>query len=159
MDECECRITDYINTNHIQAEHLVFETSCHSVEEAAASANARMDEFVKNICVMADEKNLIVAIMPGERKLDMNKLASSICANKIRMAKSEEILLLTGYPAGGTPSFGYSARFFMDSSVIDKPIVFSGGGSRNSLIRVSPKEIVRINGATIADLVNESKGE
>lgn len=44
MDQYERKLMEFINKNKIQAEHLIFQTSCHSVEEAAASANAKPEE-------------------------------------------------------------------------------------------------------------------
>ncbi|GAH86790.1 unnamed protein product, partial [marine sediment metagenome] len=40
MDSYEEKIKKYIKDYHIKAEHLSFETSCHSVEEAARTVNA-----------------------------------------------------------------------------------------------------------------------
>ncbi|MBI5226977.1 YbaK/EbsC family protein [Candidatus Micrarchaeota archaeon] len=156
MNEYEEKLRAFINANSIDAQLLVFETSCHSVEEAARSAKATPEEFVKNICLVDDEnghKNeFIVAIIPGIRRVDVKKVGTILGSKRVRFADSEEILERTGYPAGGTPSFGYKARFFIDNLVMDKEVVYSGGGSQKALTKVSPKEIVRINNAIVEDL-------
>lgn len=155
MDEYGEKLSEYIKQHSINAEHLVFATSCHSVEEAAASANASIDQFVKNVCIINETDNsLMVCIVPGSKRLDMKKLSAilGVANKKLRMAKAEEILEKTGYPMGGTPSFGYSAKFFIDNEVMAKDIVYSGGGSQNALTKVSPLEIIRINNAARADL-------
>ena len=71
---------------------------------------------------------------------------------KLRMANANEILEKTNYPMGGTPSFGYNAKFFIDNEVLTKQVVYSGGGSQNSLTKISPSEMIRINNAIKADL-------
>ena len=153
MNEYEQKLLEFIKQNNVKAEHLVFETSCHSVEEAAASANAKPEDFVKNVCVINESNNeLIVCIVPGHKRLDLKKLAALVGSKKLRLANANEILEKTGYPMGGTPSFGYSARFFIDNEVFTKEIVYSGGGSQNALTKTSPNEIVKINNATKADL-------
>lgn len=155
MNPYEQKLVEFIRSNSIRAEHLVFQTSCHSVEEAAASAKAKPEDFVKNVCIINEEKDeLVVAIVPGAKRLDIRKLAAilGIGTKKLRLATPEEVLARTGYPAGGTPSFGYSARFFIDPEVMGKTVVYSGGGSPNALTKASPREIVRINRAAIADL-------
>lgn len=155
MNEYE-KLVDFIGQNNINAEHLIFQTSCHSVEEAALSANATPDQFVKNVCIIneANGNELIVCIVPGNKRLDMKKLAVIIGVpiKKLRFAISDEILQKTGYPMGGTPSFGYPARFFIDNGVLTKTIVYSGGGSQNALTKISPLEIIRVNCAEKADL-------
>ncbi|MEK6858196.1 MAG: YbaK/EbsC family protein, partial [Nanoarchaeota archaeon] len=69
-----------------------------------------------------------------------------------RLATPEEILEKTGYPCGGTPSFGYSAIFLIDSKVIEKEIVYSGGGSENSLVKISTKELQRVNDGRVVNI-------
>ncbi|MFH1785752.1 MAG: YbaK/EbsC family protein [Candidatus Micrarchaeota archaeon] len=154
MNEYESKLVNYITNNNITAEHLVFQTSCHSVEEAAASANATPEDFVKNVCIINETDNsLIVCIVPGHKKLDLKKLALKIETKKLRFANAEEILQKTGYPMGGTPSFGYAAIFFIDTSVMTKTIVYSGGGSQNALTKIAPLEIIRSNNAEQTDLI------
>ncbi len=154
MNQYEQKLAVFISTNKINAEFLVFETSCHSVKEAAASANASPDDFVKNICTIDANSELIVSIIPGKAKLDLKKV-SALVGSKVRFATSDEILAKTGYPAGGTPSFGYPARFFIDPAALVKPMVYSGGGSPNALTKVTPTEIIRINNATKTDLTRQ----
>jgi Cys-tRNA(Pro)/Cys-tRNA(Cys) deacylase len=63
----------------------------------------------------------------------------------VRMATPEEILAKTGYPCGGTPSFGYQATFLIDPRVMEKEIVYTGGGSESSLIKIATQELVQAN--------------
>ncbi|MGV8085195.1 MAG: aminoacyl-tRNA deacylase [Candidatus Bilamarchaeum sp.] len=151
MKEYEQKLLFFIKSNNINAQLLVFQTSCHSVEEAAASANVSIDQFVKNICTIDENGNLVVSIIAGSAKLDLKKV-SALVGSKVRFAKADEILEKTGYPAGGTPSFGYYAKFFIDKSVMEREIVYSGGGSQNALTKVSPKEILSTNQAILTDL-------
>ena len=62
-----------------------------------------------------------------------------------RIATPEDILQKTGYPCGGTPSFGYDATFLVDPRVMEKEIIYTGGGSENSLVRISSIELLRAN--------------
>ena len=64
----------------------------------------------------------------------------------------EEVLLNTGYICGGVPSFGYKARFLVDEKVLEKEVVYTGGGSENSLIKISVKELIRANNAKVAKI-------
>ncbi len=145
MNQYEEKLKQYIREKKINAEHLSFTHSCHSVEEAAKTANANSDAFVKNICLIDGNDNLIVAIVKGEDKVSTTNVAKALNIEKPRIAAPEEILIRTGYPCGGTPSFGYEAIFLIDPRVIEKEVVYSGGGSENSLIKITTKELEKAN--------------
>jgi prolyl-tRNA editing enzyme YbaK/EbsC (Cys-tRNA(Pro) deacylase) len=145
MDSYEEKIKKYIKDNNIKAEHLSFETSCHSVEEAARTVNASAEDLVKNICLVDKEGNLIVAIVKGEDRASTKKIGKALGIERPRTANPQEILEKTAFICGGVPSFGYPATFLIDPKVMEKKIVYSGGGSEKSLIKISPQELQKAN--------------
>ncbi len=152
-DPYEQRIRTYIAANQVQAEHLRFERSCHSVAEAAEAAGADPQDFVKNICMLTPDGRLVVAIVKGEDRASLSRVAEALgVEGKMRLATPDEILALSGYPCGGTPSFGFEALFIMDERIFEKTMVYTGGGSENSLIRASPHELRRANRGIIAHI-------
>ncbi len=152
MNNYEDKIKKYIQEHNIKAEHFVFEQSCHSVAEAAKAVNVDTRDFVKNICIIDSQGDIIVAIVKGEDKVDLNKITDLLKIQKPRMATANEILEKTKYPCGGTPSFGYKAIFLIDERVMDKEFVYSGGGSENSLIKISVKELQKSNNGKILNI-------
>lgn len=149
MDKPEEKLKKFIQDNDVRCSHLSFEQSCHSVEEAAKAANVKATGFVKNICMIDSQGNLIVAIVKGEDRASTSRVAKILNVAQVRIATPEEILDKAGYPCGGVPSFGYYAKFLIDPKVIEKEIVYSGGGSENSLIRIDPKELQKTNDGKI----------
>ena len=49
MDKYEQKLKQFIKENNIIAEHLSFEKSCHSVQDAINTTGANPNEFIKNI--------------------------------------------------------------------------------------------------------------
>lgn len=151
MIQYEKKLKEYIEKNNIQAEHIHFNESCHSVAEAALAASCSTDDLVKNICMISDGK-LIVAIVKGDDRVSTTLVGSVLSIEKPSIATPEDILRLTGYPCGGTPSFGYSAIFLIDSRVMEKDVVYTGGGSPNALVRIYTSELLKANNAKIAKI-------
>ena len=149
MNHHEEKLKKFLQDNNIQGEHLSFNQSCHSVEEAAQAANAKTDDFVKNICMFDSNDNLIVAIVKGEDRASTTQVGKALNIERPRTATPDEILQKTGYPCGGTPSFGYNAKFLIDPRVMEKEFVYTGGGSENSLIKISTKELQKANNGEI----------
>lgn len=150
MNEYYLKLKNYMLQENVAAEHLCFEVSCHSVAEAAVAASASPEDFVKNICMLDADENLIVAIVKGEDRASTSRVASVLNIERPRPATPEEILDRTGFPCGGTPSFGFSAKFLVDPRVIELEVVFTGGGSENSLVKISPDAILKLNSGEVA---------
>ncbi len=140
----------WIQQNGIDADVMRFDTSCHSVADAVAATGAGIEAIVKNLCMIADDGDLIVAILPGAERASTTRVGKALEMPPPRMATADEVLARSGYPAGGTPSFGFSARFVVDPQVMDRDIVYTGGGSDRALVRIAPSELLRANAATVA---------
>jgi len=141
--EYEEKLKQYIAGNNIKAEHLSFTRSCHSVAEAAEAAGVTPQDFVKNICLITADGKLVVAIVKGEDKASTTKVGQILGIERPVPANPEQMLEMTGYPCGGTPSFGYEAIFLVDERALEKEIVYTGGGSENSLVKISPQELLK----------------
>lgn len=146
----EERLRAWIDNHAIQAELVRFETSCHSVDDAVAATGVPVDAIVKNICMIGADGCLIVAILPGAARASTSRVGKALGQAPPRIATPEEAFGHSGYPVGGTPSFGYDATFLVDPRVLEQPMVYTGGGSDRALVRVTPDDLVRANGARIA---------
>ena len=145
-DRChEDTLRTYMRENHVPGEHLVFNQSTRSVAEAAQAAGVTPQDFVKNICMIDSNGTLIVGIVKGEDRVSTSRVAKLLGVADVRIATPDEILERTGYPCGGTPSYGYSARFLIDEKVLRKEFVYTGGGSVNSLVKIESADLVKAN--------------
>lgn len=149
MKQYEEKLKNFIEHNCIEAQQLVFNASCHSVQEAANAVGALPEDFVKNICMIDECNNLIVAVVNGKDRASTSRVGKVLNTRTPRTATETEVLEKTGYLCGGVPSFGYDAIFIIDPKVMEKESVFTGGGSPNSLVRISTKELQRVNNALI----------
>jgi Cys-tRNA(Pro)/Cys-tRNA(Cys) deacylase len=144
QNEYEEKLQKFISDNGIIGEYLVFQESCHSVEDAARALNTSPESIIKNICLVGEDK-FIVAILKGKDRVDRDLVARTLGLSKVKTAPPQEILDRSGYPCGGVPSFGFNAIFLIDPLVMEMDYVYSGGGSTTSLIKITPEEILRAN--------------
>ncbi|ABR47632.1 YbaK/prolyl-tRNA synthetase associated region [Alkaliphilus metalliredigens QYMF] len=149
MKQYEEKLKGYISESNIVAEQLVFENVCHSVEEAANTVGASPEDLVKNICMVDNNDNLIVAIVKGEDRASTKRVGKALNIEAPRTANEGEILEKTGFPCGGVPSFGYQATFIIDPKVMEKESIYTGGGSPHSLVRIASQELQRANNGLI----------
>ncbi len=151
MDEFARKLKNFLDERAIPGELLWFDSSCHSVAEAAASAKADPLDFVKNICMILPDGRLCVAIVKGEDRASTTAVAKVLgLAERPRTATPDELLEKTGYPCGGTPSFGFDAVFLVDGRVLERETVYTGGGSTQALVRIAVDDLLKANGAKVA---------
>jgi len=145
----EEKLKAFMKEKGIDGDHFTFSRSCHSVAEAAAAAGVAPEDFVKSICMVDGEERLIVAIVKGEDRASTSRVSKALNVSAVRTATPDEVFEKSGYPCGGTPSFGYPARFFVDPRVMEMEFVYMGGGSETSLVKIKPSEIVKGNGGEV----------
>ncbi len=152
MESFKEKIMIFARDNDVQGECLHFETSCHSAQEAADVAGADILDIVKNICYITENDDVVTAIVQGQEKVDKDKIKALLGGGDIRMATKDEVLLKTGYPTGGVPSFGYPALFLVDTKVLERQYVYTGGGDEYSLFKITPANLVRANNGRVVDI-------
>lgn len=146
----EAKLRACIADHSVDAELLLFEVSCHSVAEATEAAGVTAADIVKSICMICDDGTLVVGVVKGEDKVSRSRMGKALGVPMPRLATPDEILARTGYPCGGTPPFGFAARFVIDERVFERPVLLAGGGSETALLRMTPEAMGRANGAVIA---------
>ena len=146
------KLRRFLNEKNVDSELLEFKQSVHTVKEAADAANAKPEDFVKSITFVSEDR-VVVGIVLGNCRVDAGKVSLAAGVKKLKMATPSQIRSFSGFEAGGVPPFGFRASFIADRSVFEKNIVYAGGGSNRALVRISPNEMLRVNEAVVADIV------
>ncbi len=145
----EARLREHMRAQQVRAEHLTFEQSCHSVAEAALAADVTERDFVKTICLCSKSGRVVAIVVKGEDRANRQAAQQALGLGKLNIASPREMLERTGYPAGGTPPFGFDAVFLIDERVLEMPVVYAGGGSEKALTRIEPQELVQVSAGQV----------
>ncbi len=125
-----------------------------TVESAARSIGVDPSIVVKNV-VFTSGDEAVVVLCSGDKSVDRSKLSAALGRN-VRLASREEVLRLTGFPAGGVPPFGHrgevGVRVVADRSVLRFEEVVTSAGSPSSLIRIRTEDLLRLSGAEVLDV-------
>jgi Cys-tRNA(Pro)/Cys-tRNA(Cys) deacylase len=70
-----------------------------TVEEAAKERGIIKHEMVKSI-VVTDGKDVFLACVPGDKRLDLEKLKAYLKSGKLSLARAPDVLKFTGYEVG-----------------------------------------------------------
>lgn len=115
-----------------------------TVDDAARFLGVDKSRIVKTLIVTACSR-VYAAIIPGDKKLDMEKLASIVGCNP-RLARPSEVLEETGYPGGGVPPIALPShvKVIIDESLLNTDKVYGGGGRSGVLLEFNPRELVEL---------------
>ncbi len=125
-----------------------------SYGEAVADALGVDPRRVFKTLVAAVDGSPVVGIVPVASTMSLKKLARAAGGKKAKMADPHDAERLTGYVVGGISPFGRRRRLpvFCDRSAAEFDTMFVSGGRRGIQLEVAPDDLVRLTGATFADL-------
>jgi Cys-tRNA(Pro) deacylase len=122
-----------------------------TVEAAARQLGTSPERVIKTLVVVSEGGEPLIAIIPGDKKLDLSKL-SAVVGGGVRMAKAREVERFTGYSVGALPPVGHGLRTYVDKGVLKYERVVGGGGSTHTLIELRSEDLVKLTKAVISDI-------
>jgi Cys-tRNA(Pro) deacylase len=126
----------------------------HTSSRAADSLDIDLSEVAKTVVFVDEGRKPVLAIVRGSVKIRQGEFAKKVGARKLRLATRDEVLKLTGFPAGGVSPIGNRCheKIYMDRTLMEKEVVFAGGGSEKHILKVRPADVLRESGAVLMDI-------
>jgi len=120
--------------------------------EAAAALGAPPEHVFKTLVTKLDTKELVVAILPVHKSLDLKALAAAAGAKKADLADVTEAERTTGYVKGGISPLGQrkKLRTIIDESAETLERMFVSGGRRGLDLELQPADLMRLCNAVTA---------
>ncbi|MBU0953047.1 MAG: aminoacyl-tRNA deacylase [Nanoarchaeota archaeon] len=140
-------------------EHTIFELDQPvATVEDVAKAGFDPAQDVKTLVLVDEHNEPLLAIIPGPLRLDFKKLCAAAGVQQVSFCAPEATARLTGYSVGGVPPVGHQKqlRTFADPKILEHEWVVGGGGSRTTLLKISPKVILEATEAVIVDITHET---
>lgn len=149
-------LADFIRAQGLDAEIVSPGAPMPTVDAAAAALAVAPERIFKSILFQSKSGRCAMAIACGKARVDAKKLEALTGLTDLRLASPEVALAVTGYPAGGTPPVGHRERFpiVVDTRVAAQEWGWAGGGRKELMVRIRSADIVRLNGAKIADVTS-----
>ncbi len=152
------RLAAYLRQHGVDAEILYPGKSTATVAEAAAALGVHPRQIIKSLLFQGKDGTAVLVIARGATRVDRRKLTETTGLRQPQLAPPQLVLDLTGYPPGATPPIGHLTplKVVVDRAVLEEPVVYGGGGASDVMLRISPPEILRLTGATVADIASEA---
>ena len=149
-----------ISQRRIPAEIIEFATPLPTVELAAQAAGVGPEVIVKTLILHDGIGQYFAVVLAGDQRIDFNKVQQFVSAKKLKFAPHADVLSVTGFPAGGTPPFGFDRPLpiLVDGSVLQQPYVLAGGGKPELLVKIAPAVLVEAAQAKVGDFAQRPEG-
>ena len=108
----------------------------------------------KTIVVTREGKGKpILAVVPGDREVDLKALAQAVGEKKVHLPTQREAEKLTGLQAGGISPLALLNRGFqviLDASAVENSDIHISGGQRGLNLRLPTAGFISLTGAKLA---------
>jgi prolyl-tRNA editing enzyme YbaK/EbsC (Cys-tRNA(Pro) deacylase) len=136
--------------------HIVvrrFPEGTRTAEDAARAVGCAVGQIVKSLVFLADGRP-VLALVSGAHRVDPERLAAAIGAADVSRADGDQVRAATGFAIGGVPPLGHGAPLpiLMDRSLLAFDVVWAAAGRPDAVFAVTPADLQRASGATLADL-------
>ncbi len=150
------RVAAFLREAGAEARLEEFEAGTPTAEDAARAAGCTLGQIVKSIVVVCDGTP-VVALVPGDRRADLEKIARETGSSSVRIARPDEVRSATGVGPGAVAPFGLAGvkQVLVDRTLLSEDEVWVGGGSPSHMAVLRPPELVRLTRARPIDAVQE----
>jgi prolyl-tRNA editing enzyme YbaK/EbsC (Cys-tRNA(Pro) deacylase) len=150
------RVADFLRAAGAEARLEELSGDTGTAVEAANAAGCELSQIVKSLVLLCDG-DPVLALVPGDRRLDVEKARRAAAAATARLATADEVKQLTGFAPGSVAPFPLPAvpRVLIERTLLAHPAVWAGGGSSKHMVRLQPAELVRLTRATPMDVIEE----
>ena len=151
----------YLTQREIPFENLIFPPETEKGASNVADAlGFRPSQMVKTLIFETDKDERVLVMLGGDKNAVSGYLKKAIGSRNVKLASPETVVEVTGYEIGSIPPFHWQPpgfRSFVDTSLMEEPVLGVGGGVWGQEIMITPTELVMASGATVVNLSDKSK--
>ena len=146
------RVQDALAQHGLGLEVREFAASTRTAADAAAAIGCTVAQIAKSILFRATKSNRpVLVVASGVNRVDEKKVAALV-GEPLGKADADFVRDRTGFVIGGVPPVGHAEKVttFVDEDLLVLPELWAAAGTPNAVFRLTPADLVRITGATVA---------
>jgi len=104
------------------------------------------------VAVKREPRRYVCCVVLATTRLDVNhKLREVLAEKRLSFADASETVAVTGMLVGGVAPFGLpdTVPVLVDAAVMERPEIVLGGGGRDTKLRMSPAELLKVPGLRV----------
>jgi len=127
--------------------------STRTAQEAADALGVPVGAIVKSLVFAADGEPVLI-LASGDHQVDVAKIAAVLGVQQVARADADTVRSATGFPIGGVAPLAHPGplRTVLDTHLAGFEVVWAAAGTPHSVFPTSYDELLRLTGATPADV-------
>jgi Cys-tRNA(Pro) deacylase len=134
---------------------LTYAHKARNVEEAAAEREVPTHQVVKTLLVRRPDKRHVIALVRGDQRLSLKKLARVASVKRLKMAPEADVPRITGYQIGAVAPLGLrraDVPIYVDHQILEEPRVSISAGRHDAGLELASEDLVRAVNGHVADI-------
>jgi Cys-tRNA(Pro) deacylase len=134
---------------------LLHDHRAMNVEEAAAERGVSIRQVVKTLLVRRPDRKHLIALVRGDQRLSLKKLARIAGVKKLDMAPAADVPRITGYQIGAVAPVGLrrsDVPIYVDEHILAEPRVSISAGRHDAGLELATEDLIRAVSGQVADI-------
>ncbi len=129
-----------------------------NAEEAARERGVALRRVVKTLLVKRPDGRYLIALVRGDKRLSLKKLARLVGVKKLEMAPHPDVPRITGYRIGAVAPFGLrraNLPVYIDAHILEEERVSTSAGRHDAGLELTTEDLLRAVGGQVADITED----
>lgn len=131
------------------------EENQYTAEGVAEDLGIPVAQVVKAMLVRCDGSWYVLVVIPGDRRLSLEKVQRTVGAGRVNLAAKQEVERITGYAVGAVSVMGFrqgGVLTFVDQRVLELDQVIISSGRPDAGLALSPENMMMaLEGAQVGN--------
>lgn len=126
-----------------------------NVQEAAEERGVPTRRVAKTLLVRRPDRKHAIALVRGDLRLSLKKLARVAGVKKLEMAPEPDVPRITGYQIGAVSPVGIRRKdvpIYVDQHILDEPRIGVSAGRHDAGLELATDDLVRAVKGQVADI-------
>ena len=126
-----------------------------NVEEAAAERGVPMHQVVKTLLARRPDKRHVIALVRGDQRLSLKKLARLVEVKSLEMAPEADVPRITGYRIGAVSPLGLrrsDVPIYVDHHILAEHRVSISAGRHDTGLELTSEDLIAAVRGQVGDI-------
>jgi Cys-tRNA(Pro) deacylase len=134
---------------------LAQDHKARNVDEAAAERGVPLQQIVKSLLVRRPDRRHVMALVRGDQRLSLKKLARIVGVKSLEMAPEKDVPRITGYQIGAVAPLGLrrsDVAIYVDHHILAEPRVSVSAGRHDTGLELATEDLIRAVDGQVEDI-------